>query len=552
MSDIINNNFIHNIIKKDLLKNPKKKINTRFPPEPNGYLHLGHAKAIFLNFNLAKKYNGTCNLRFDDTNPKTENLKYIKSIKKDIKWLGYLWNNHSNYTSQYFKKIYQYAKKLIKKNLAYVDQLNQIEIKKFRGTLKEKGINSPFRNQTIKKNLSLFKKMKNGFFKEGEMCLRAKINMKSNFLLLRDPVLYRIIYKNHYHTKKKWCIYPTYDFAHCISDALENITYSLCTLEFLENKKLYKWILKNLNFKKNPPIQYEYSRLNLEYSILSKRKIKILIKKKIIKKWNDPRLLTLSGLRKKGYTPNSINNFCEKIGFTKQNSIIQLKLLESCIRKDLNLTVHRKMAILNPVMLIITNYPKNLKEILKVKNHPTNKNMGFREILFSKKIYIEEEDVKKKILNSKKKISDIKIKLRYAYVIKIYKIIKDKNHNILHILGKYKQNTIGKKLNNSLKNKIIHWVSKKNSIPAIFKFYNKLFLKKNPEKEKNILNIINPNSYYINKGFVENSILTYKINTALQFERLGYFLYINYNIKKNFLIFNKIVSLKQKKYSNKF
>ncbi|CUR53249.1 glutamine--tRNA ligase [Buchnera aphidicola] len=543
----IKNNFIKNIIKKDLLKYPEKKINTRFPPEPNGYLHLGHAKSIFLNFNLAKMYNGTCNLRFDDTNPKKENIKYIKSIKKDIKWLGYNWNKKIRFSSDYFQDFYKYAIILIKKKLAYVDQLNKLQIKELRGTLLKKGINSPYRNQTIQENLSLFEKMKNGFFKEGQVCLRAKIDMNSSSLIMRDPVLYRILYKSHHQTKKKWCIYPTYDFSHCISDALEGITYSLCTLEFLENKKLYNWILKKLSFKKNVPQQYEFSRLNLEYTVLSKRKLQLLLNKKIIKSWDDPRMPTISGFRKKGYTANSINNFCEKIGFTKQESMIQLSLLDSCIRKDLNISSYRKMAILQPILIFITNYSKNTSQYLKILNHPHNIKFGYRYLSFSQTIYIEKKDFKKKCLDQKKKLKkNIKIKLRYSYVITIYKIVLDKKKNILFLLAQYDPKTLGKKNIKNNVNFIIHWISQKDSIPAIFKFYSPLFLKKKPEKSKNILNIINPKNYFKKKGYIEKSILKIPLKTSIQFERIGYFFLKKINFKKNLITCNEIISLKKK------
>ncbi|MDE5285278.1 MAG: glutamine--tRNA ligase, partial [Buchnera aphidicola] len=369
------NNFIYKIINYDLKKNKNLSLHTRFPPEPNGHLHIGHAKSICLNFEIANFYKGKCNLRFDDTNPIQEKIKYIKSIQYDVQWLGYKWHNNIKYTSEYFERLYQYAIELIKKKLAYVDNLTKKEIKEYRGTLTQPGKDSPYRNRNIEENIILFEKMKNGYFSEGEACLRAKINMKSDSLLMRDPILYRIIFTNHHQTNKKWCIYPMYDFSHCLSDSIENITHSLCTLEFQENKKLYNWILKNTNVK-NYPKQYEFSRLNLEYTILSKRKLKILIEKGIIKNWDDPRMPTISGLRKKGYTASSIKQFCQKIGVTKQNNLIEISLLESCIKKELNHSAIRTMAVLEPIKIFLYNLNPDHKEIFTVPNHPKNKDMG--------------------------------------------------------------------------------------------------------------------------------------------------------------------------------
>ncbi|VFP88527.1 Glutamine--tRNA ligase [Buchnera aphidicola (Cinara piceae)] len=535
------NNFIKKIIKKSILKNTNYKIKTRFPPEPNGYLHIGHAKSICLNFNIANKYNGQCNLRFDDTNPKKEKKKYIDSIKKDIKWLGFNWYKKTKYTSNYFNQLYQYAVQLIKENLAYVEELNKNEIKKYRGTLKKVGKKSPFRNRTIKENLILFEKMKLGMFPEGSMCLRAKINMKSPYIILRDPVLYRIIYAKHHQTKNEWCIYPMYDFAHCIADALEGITHSLCTLEFQDNRQLYTWILKKLNFIQKPPKQYEFSKLTLEHTILSKRKLKILINSKLVNGWEDPRLHTISGLRNRGYTKNSIRMFCKKIGVTKQQNIIELSLLESCIRKDLNMSSPRRMAIINPIKIIITNLPEDYIENFSVFNHPQAKEMGTRKILFTKEIYIEKEDFsQKKRENYRGLILGKKIRLKYAYIIKAKKILKNKNNEINCILCKYYPKKIEKKIG------IIHWISIKNSIPAQFQLFNILFICKNPEKQDNFMQSYNSNSYILKQGYVESIINQEKINHAYQFERIGYFLKTKQEKTKQMISFNRIVSLKNK------
>ncbi|VFP79274.1 glutamine--tRNA ligase/YqeY domain fusion protein [Buchnera aphidicola] len=537
----MNNNFINKIIKKSILKNPHDKIKTRFPPEPNGYLHIGHAKSICLNFDIANKYNGICNLRFDDTNPKKEKIKYIDSIKKDIQWLGFKWHKKPKYTSNYFNKLYKYAVQLIKNNLAYVEELNKNEIKEYRGTLTKTGKDSPFRNRTIEENLILFKNMKLGMFPEGSMCLRAKINMKSPYIILRDPVLYRIIFSEHHQTKNKWCIYPMYDFAHCIADALEGITHSLCTLEFQDNRQLYKWILKKLHFINKPPKQYEFSKLNLEHTILSKRKLKKLINSKLVNGWGDPRLHTISGLRNKGYTKNSIQMFCQKIGITKQQSIVELSLLEACIRKDLNMSSPRRMAVINPIKIIITNLPENHIEYFNVFNHPQVKEMGTRKILFTKEIYIEKEDFSQKDKESYRGlVLGKKVRLKYAYIIKAKKILKDKKNKINCILCKYYPKKIKKNIG------IIHWISIKNSIPAQFQLFDILFISKNPEKQDDFMQSYNPNSYILKKGYIEYIVYQEKVNQTYQFERIGYFLKKTKKNKKKIISFNRIVSLKNK------
>lgn len=541
------NNFLTNIIEKDIKNKKNFFLKTRFPPEPNGYLHIGHLKSIFLNFGLAKKYNGLCNLRFDDTNPKKEKTKYVKSIKKDIRWLGFNWNKRSKFTSQYFKEIYIYAKKLIKKNLAYVDLLNKQEIKIYRGTLLLKGKNSPYRNQNIEKNLILFKKMKSGYFAEGQACLRAKIDMGSSFMILRDPVLYRIIFEKHHNTKNNWCIYPTYDFSHCISDSIEKITHSLCTLEFQDNRRIYDWILKNIQIE-NPSKQYEYSRLKLENTILSKRKLKLLIQKKIVQNWDDPRLATISGLRKRGYTPDSLNNFCNKIGISKQESLIELSLLESCIRKDLNEKSIRRMAVLNPIKLIILNLSKYHYEEIIVPNHPNNTNQGFHKIIFSKEIYIDQSDFQE-TNNKKYKRLNFKnnVRLRHAYTITVKYVKKNKFGKINKIFCTYDKNTLNKKPKNKKITGVLHWISKINTSKAEFRIYSSLFLIKNPEKEKNFLNFINKNSLTKKIGFVEKDLQYNLCKIPYQFEREGYFFISSLKKYKNKLVFHQTVSLKEDK-----
>ncbi|BBI01325.1 glutamine--tRNA ligase [Buchnera aphidicola (Nipponaphis monzeni)] len=548
----IKKNFIYHIIDQDLSKNKNLKIHTRFPPEPNGHLHIGHAKSIFLNFSIAKFYKGKCNLRFDDTNPTKENVKFISSIKKDILWLGFVWNDDIKFSSQYFSLLYKFAVQLIKKNLAYVDQLTKKQIRDYRGTLKKPGKKSPYRSRSIKENLYLFKQMKKGLIPEGHACLRAKIDMESPFIIMRDPVLYRILYCKHHQTLNYWCIYPMYDFAHCIADTLENITHSLCTLEFQENKHLYNWILNNIDINvKNRPYQYEFSPLKLEYNVLSKRKLQMLVDKKIVNGWNDPRMPTISGLRKKGYTPDSIIKFCEKVGVTKQNNLIQLSTLESCIRKELNETSPRIMAILNPIKIIIENLPECYMEIINIPNHPNKPEMGNRKIIFSKEIYIDKFDFCEYPSKEYKRLSIGKtVKLRYGYNITATAIKKNQFNNIEYITCTYDPHTIKNNLYIKKYVGIIHWISIKNTISAKFKIYKKLFYIQNPELKKNFLDYINTNTLNIKTGFVEKSIMMNLSIRRYQFEREGYFYLCCSILKDNFLTFNQIVTLKKNKQKN--
>ncbi|CAL4043495.1 Glutamine--tRNA ligase [Buchnera aphidicola (Anoecia corni)] len=552
MKNTYNNNFIEKIISKDLKNKIHKKIRTRFPPEPNGYLHIGHAKSIYLNFYLAKKFNGRFHLRFDDTNPIKEKISYVKAIKKDLTWLGCIWDGSEKYTSRYFNYLYEYAIELIKKGLAYVDKLKKNEIKKYRGTLIKPGTNSPYRNHTIEENLFLFKKMKNGEFSEGNACLRAKIDMKSSFIVMRDPILYRIIFSNHHQTTNTWCIYPTYDFAHCISDAIEHITHSLCTLEFQDNRRLYNWILDNISIKYKPK-QYEFSKLNIEYSVLSKRKLKTIIEKKIVNNWDDPRLLTISGLKRRGYTPESIKNFCMKIGITKQENSVQLSLLESCIRSDLNVRAPRIMAILDPIKIIIYNMNDSQKEIITVPNHPNNKKMGNRKYIFSKEIYIDRSDFNEKKSNNNIKLSyGTFIRLRYAYVITVTEIKKDNFGKIVCLICKYDKNTFRKNPTKYRISGIIHWIAKENILNAVFNIYKPLFRIKKPDLEKTYLPFINENSLVKKNGIVEKSIIFNSKNNFYQFERVGYFCIDKdsldkLNVKNHIITFNRIVTLKERK-----
>lgn len=542
-------NFIHHIIRKDLMSNKYTTICTRFPPEPNGYLHIGHAKAICLNFGIAQDYHGKCNLRFDDTNPEKEHKEYISSIKYDIQWLGFMWHKDVRYTSDYFEQLYNYAILLIQKGLAYVDELPIDKIKKYRGTLTTPGRNSPYRSRSVKENLIYFAKMRDGLFPEKSACLRAKINMSSSVIVMRDPILYRIKYVKHYHIGHNWCIYPTYDFSHCIADTIEGITHSLCTLEFQDNRRLYNWVLKNININKPYSTQYEFSRLNLTYVITSKRKLNILVKKNIVDGWDDPRMPTISGLRRRGYTPHSIQEFCRRIGISKQTSQIELSVLETCIRDDLNRHAPRIMAVLNPIKIKINNLPVGYEEVITMPNHPHNSNMGVRDVIFSQEIFIDRFDFCEILKHDKyyKFTLGAQIKLRHAYIIKAESVEKDSNGSITCIYCSYDASTLGvfPKKHNNIYN-VIHWVSAKKNITAEFRLYETLFVHPNPIITENFVDNINPNSLMIAKGFVEINVLMFYPG-PYQFEREGYFIIDNYHDSNNmsYLIFNRTVTLKK-------
>ena len=539
-------NFIRNMIEKDLQEGKHKTVITRFPPEPNGYLHIGHAKSICLNFGTALDYGGYCNLRFDDTNPSKEDIEYVNSIKNDVKWLGYNWNEEIKFSSNYFQKFYECALELIKKELAYVCFLSSEEIREYRGTLKKPGKDSPYRNSIVEENLNLFEKMKAGEFKEGECVLRAKIDMKSSFMCMRDPTLYRIRFETHHQTENHWCIYPMYDFAHCIGDAIEGVSHSICTLEFQDNRRIYDWILENLDAFNKPdrPYQYEFSRLNLEYATTSKRKLKLLVDDKHVSGWDDPRMPTISGLRRRGYTPASIRDFSERIGVSKVNSLTDISILESSIRDDLNTNATRSMAVIDPVKLIIENYPEDKIELLKAPNHPQNDEMGMREIYFSKEIYIDKADFQEIAPNNKfKRLAiDKEVRLRNSYIIKATHIEKDNEGNISTIFCRYDPETLGKNPADGRKVKgVIHFVERSKSIPAEFKIYDRLFIDPNPSKFEDMSTIINPDSLVTKHGYVEPSLENARVEKAYQFEREGYFCRDN---SDKGLVFNKTVGLR--------
>ena len=538
-------NFITQIIDEDLASGKHKSVHTRFPPEPNGYLHIGHAKSICLNFGLAKEYNGLCNLRFDDTNPVKEDVEYVDSIKADVEWLGFKWEGEPRYASDYFDALYGYAIELIEKGLAYVDELSPDEMREYRGTLTEPGKNSPYRDRSVEENLALFERMKNGEFAEGTLSLRAKIDMASPFMVMRDPVLYRIKFASHHQTGDKWCIYPMYDFTHCISDAIERITHSLCTLEFQDNRRLYDWVLENISIERPLPHQYEFSRLNLEGTLTSKRKLLKLVNEGIVDGWNDPRMPTISGLRRRGYTPASLREFCRRIGVTKQDNVVEYSALEACIREDLNENAPRAMAVIDPVHVVIENFEG--EETLTAPNHPNRPELGERQLPFTKELYIDRADFREEANKQYKRlVLGKEVRLRNAYVIKAERVEKDANGEITTIFCTYDPETLGKNPADGRKVKgVIHWVSAVHNHPAEFRLYERLFTVPNPGAEEEIESVLNPTSLVVKHGFVEQSLANAEPEKGYQFEREGYFCADNKDSRPEHLVFNLTVSLKE-------
>ena len=538
-------NFITQIIDEDLASGKHKSVHTRFPPEPNGYLHIGHAKSICLNFGLAKEYQGLCNLRFDDTNPVKEDMEYVDSIKADVEWLGFKWEGEPRYASDYFDALYGYAIELIEKGLAYVDELSPEEMREYRGTLTEPGKNSPYRDRTIEENLALFEKMKNGEFAEGKASLRAKIDMASPFMVMRDPVIYRIKFASHHQTGDKWCIYPMYDFTHCISDAIERITHSICTLEFQDNRRLYDWVLENISIERPLPHQYEFSRLNLEGTLTSKRKLLKLVNDGIVDGWNDPRMPTISGLRRRGYTPASLREFCRRIGVTKQDNVVEYSALEACIREDLNENAPRAMAVIDPVRVVIENFEG--EETLTAPNHPNRPELGERQLPFTKELYIDRADFREEANKQYKRlVLGKEVRLRNAYVIKAERVEKDANGEITTIFCTYDPETLGKNPADGRKVKgVIHWVSAVHNHPAEFRLYERLFTVPNPGAAEEIESVLNPTSLVVKHGFVEQSLANAESEKGYQFEREGYFCADNKDSRPEHLVFNLTVSLKE-------
>ena len=538
-------NFIRNIIKDDIENGRVKEVITRFPPEPNGYLHIGHAKSICLNFQVADEFGGKTNLRFDDTNPVKEDTEYVESIKEDVKWLGFEWDNLF-FASNYFDTMYEKALLLIKKGKAYVCDLTPEEMKEYRGTLTTPGKNSPYRDRTVEENLDLFERMKNGEFKDGEKVLRAKIDMTSPNINMRDPIIYRIAHSTHHNTGDKWCIYPMYDFAHPLEDAIEGVTHSICTLEFEDHRPLYDWIVAECEME-SVPRQYEFARLNITNTVMSKRKLKALVDNGFVDGWDDPRMPTISGLRRKGYTPESIRNFCKEIGVSKSASIVDEQMLEYFLREDLNPTAKRAMAILNPLKLIITNYPEGQTEELEIENNPNDESAGTRKVVFSRELYIEREDFME---NPPKKYFRLfpgnEVRLKGAYFVKCTDVIKDSEGNVTEIHCTYDPETksgsgfTGRKVKGTL-----HWVDAQTAIPAEFRLFEPLILDNVEENiGKDFLEQVNPNSLTILKGFIEPSVKSSKGNEKYQLFRHGYFNVDPKLSTEDNLVFNRIASLK--------
>ena len=546
MAEAISSNFIYNIIDDDLKsgKHPEG-IHTRFPPEPNGYLHIGHAKSICLNFGTAEKYAGLCNLRFDDTNPTKEDTEYVDSIQEDIKWLGFSWGDRRYYASDYFEKLYEYACALIEQGLAYVDDLTAEEIRAYRGTLTEPGKESPCRSRSVAENLALFQRMKAGEFPDGSRVLRAKIDMASPNITMRDPVIYRIAHAVHHRTGDAWCIYPMYDFAHPLSDAIENITHSLCTLEFEDHRPFYDWLLEVLGFDKNTrPRQIEFARLNVTNTITSKRKLRQLVEEGHVRGWDDPRMPTISGLRRRGYTPASIRDFCERIGVAKSNSTVDVAMLEHCVREDLNDHAARVMAVLHPLKVVLTNYPEDKSEELLAENHPTRG--GKRYVPFSRELYIEREDFMEE---PPKKFFRLRpggeVRLKHAYIIKCEEVVKDEKGEITELRCTYdpESKSGGSAANRKVKG-TLHWVSANDALDAEVRLYDYLLKTDNEETTADFIASLNPHSLEVIEGAkVEPSLARTAEGTHYQFLRTGYFV-VDKDTRPDRLVFNRVVGLK--------
>lgn len=537
-------NFIKNIIIEDLKTDQYDQIITRFPPEPNGYLHIGHAKSIVLNFELADEFKGKTNLRFDDTNPLKEDVEYVESIKEDVKWLGFDWDGLF-YGSDFFEEMYQRAVLLIKKGKAYVCDLSAEEIRATRGTLTEPGKESPYRNRSVEENLELFEKMRKGEFKDGEKVLRARIDMSSPNLNMRDPVLYRIAHATHHNTGDKWCIYPMYDYAHPLEDAFEGVTHSICTLEFEDHRPLYDWVIEECETEAKPK-QIEFARLNLTNTVMSKRKLKQLVDEKFVDGWDDPRMPTISGLRRKGYTPEAVRNFVREIGVSKSNSTVDVQMLEHFVREDLKLKAPRTMGIINPLKVVITNYPEGQVEMLEAEINPENPDMGIRMIPFSREIYIEQDDFME---NPPPKYHRLfpgnEVRLKHAYFIKCEEVIKDEVGKVLELHCTYDPATKSGSDFTARKVKgTIHWVEATQALPAEFRLFNPLILDEEKEDNKTFLEQVNPNSLEVFQGFVEPNMKENKAQDKFQFFRHGYFNVDPKYSKPDKLVFNRIVALK--------
>ncbi len=543
-------NFIESFIEQDIKEGKNEgKVHTRFPPEPNGYLHIGHAKSICLNFGIAESYNGSCNLRFDDTNPVKEDTEYVDSIMEDVKWLGFKWENEPHYASDYFEQLFEFAVKLIRLGKAYVCEQNAEQIREYKGTPNEPGKESPWRNRIVEENLDLFTRMRNGDFEEGKYLLRAKIDMTSPNMHMRDPILYRIKYADHHRTGNKWCIYPMYDFTHGQSDFFEGITHSLCTLEFEVHRPLYNWFLDQLTNEIYRPRQIEFARLNLTYTVMSKRKLLQLVQEKRVSGWDDPRMPTICGLRRRGFTPESIRNFAERIGVSKHDGFIDVALLEHSVREDLNKKAIRVMGVLDPLKVVITNYPENKEELLEAINNPEDESMGKRELPFSKELYLEQEDFMEIPSKGYFRLSPgVEVRLRYAYFIKCNEVVKDKDGNILEVHCTYDPDSKGGKAPDGRKVKAtLHWVSAKHAVNTEVRLYDRLFNVEDPDGDKDgkdFKEFLNTESLQVlDNAKLEPYILNAKPGEKFQFERKGYFC-VDKDTSTEKPVFNRTVTLK--------
>ncbi|RKZ87780.1 MAG: glutamine--tRNA ligase [Gammaproteobacteria bacterium] len=543
-------NFIRNIIDADIEAGKNDgHVHTRFPPEPNGYLHIGHAKSICLNFGLANDYDGLCNLRFDDTNPHKENEEFVDAIKKDVQWLGFDWEDRLFFSSDYFEQLYNYAVQLIQQGDAYVCDLNAEETREYRGTLTEPGKNSPYRDRSVDENLDLFKRMRAGEFADGSKLLRAKIDMASPNINMRDPAIYRIRHGViHHQTGNEWCIYPMYDYTHCVSDAIEGVTHSVCTLEFADHRPLYDWFLDTLKTA-NHPQQIEFSRLNLQYAITSKRKLTRLVDENIVDGWDDPRMSTISGMRRRGYPSAAIREFCERIGVTKADNSVEMEILDACIREELNKISPRAMAVLNPVKIVITNYPEGQTEQLTAPNHPQNEEMGTRVVPFTRELYIDRADFKEEANNKfKRLVKDKEVRLRNAYVIRCDEVIKDNDDEIVELRCSYDPATLGANPEGRKVKGVIHWVSAEHGVKAQVRLYDRLFNHPHPDSDKDVEDFIahlNPDSLItLTDSVVEQSLSESIPGKVYQFEREGYFCADSELCRDGKLVFNRTVTLR--------
>ncbi len=538
-------NFIRTIIEKDVAAGKNSgQVVTRFPPEPNGFLHIGHAKAICLSFGMAKEFAGTTYLRFDDTNPSKESIEFADSMKEDISWLGFEWLEVRN-ASDYFDQLYEFAEQLIEDAKAYVDSQSADEIRAMRGSLTDAGKNSPYRDRTVAENLDLFRRMRDGEFADGEHVLRLKIDMASPNINMRDPAIYRIRHVKHHQTGDKWCIYPLYDYTHCISDSLEGITHSLCDLGFEAHRPLYDWVLENIKVNCHPQ-QIEFSRLNLQYTVMSKRKLKQLVEENLVDGWDDPRLPTIAGLRRRGYTPTALRDFCRRIGVTKSDNNVELALLQSVIREDLEDTAPRVMGVVNPIKLVIENYALDKVEMLTVANHPKLESLGTRQLPFTGEAYIDREDFREEANRKYKRlVLGGEVRLRYGYVIKAEKVIKNDAGEIIEIRCTYDPDTLGKNPEGRKVRGVIHWVSASRCHPAEIRLFDPLFTVDFPDaSDQDYHDLMNPGSITINQGFVEESLSEASVSERFQFEREGYFCIDSKDSRREQLVFNRVVGLR--------